>query len=99
MKKSIAILLIIMMFSVCSAFAMNVKLDPEKLDLPEVGETFQINVVIEDAEDVGGFEFDILYDPDIVEIAAQEDAVRALVGDDLHSRRATGGLRRLRQRR
>ena len=58
------------------AGALTVSLEPAAVTLPEAGVKFGINVLIEDVQDLGGFQFDINYDPAIVTI--QSDAAVVL---------------------
>jgi hypothetical protein len=45
-----------------------IKLDPSSIVLPAVGNTFTINVKVENVEDLGGFQFDVIYTPSVVTV-------------------------------
>jgi hypothetical protein len=64
------------------ANALTVKLDPASVTLPAPGNTFNINVLIENVTDLGGFQFDINYNPSIVTIV---DASAVTLGSFLGS--------------
>lgn len=53
--------------------AVTLKIDPSQKVLPAVGSTFNISVKIEDASDLGGFEFDLSYPTSIVTIENDSD--------------------------
>lgn len=64
------------------ANALTVKLDPASVILPAPANTFNINVLIENVTDLGGFQFDINYNPSIVTIV---DASAVTLGSFLGS--------------
>lgn len=66
------------------AYAMaTLRISPETIDLGLTdGDTFDIQVIIENVTDLAGFQFDILYDPDIVNVKKADD-IR--IGDFLGS--------------
>ncbi|QTA83472.1 Listeria-Bacteroides repeat domain-containing protein [Desulfonema limicola] len=76
-------LYLIILFVICTSnsFALSIALSPQNTDL-SAGEKFQVDVIIENASDIGGFQFNILYDPGVVEIQAPEDI---LLGDFIKS--------------
>ena len=63
------------------AGALTVSLEPAAVTLPEAGVKFGINVLIEDVQDLGGFQFDINYDPAIVTIQSDADVVLGPKGE------------------
>ncbi|MCP4344513.1 MAG: hypothetical protein GY795_03180 [Desulfobacterales bacterium] len=54
------------MVTTVSAYAAVVKISPETVDLTKVGDTFEVNVEVEDVTDLKGFEFDLTYKPSVV---------------------------------
>ncbi len=58
---------IMLSVSISSAYALTVKIAPEKIELPET-EKFEINVTAEEVSDLGGFQFSINYDPAVVAV-------------------------------
>jgi hypothetical protein len=57
------------------ADALTARLDPAVIALPENGETFNVNVVLDDVTDLGSFEFDIDYPQLIVNVNSASDIV------------------------
>jgi hypothetical protein len=57
------------------ANALTVKLNPASVDLNTAGATFDIDVLIEDVTDFGGFQFSIDYNPAIVTVENAADVV------------------------
>jgi hypothetical protein len=64
------------------ANALTVKLDPASVDLSTAGATFDIDVLIEDVTNLGGFQFSINYEPAIVTV---ENAADVALGPFLGS--------------
>ena len=58
-----------------AAHAEGVSLSPATLVLPAAGKTFSVNVAVTGAVDLGGFQFNINYNPAIVKVLAVGDAV------------------------
>ena len=57
--------------SVGDAPSPKVRIDPNEASVV-VGETFMVTVEIEDAQDLGMFQFDLHYDPDLVQVSQVE---------------------------
>ncbi|QTA83471.1 Listeria-Bacteroides repeat domain-containing protein [Desulfonema limicola] len=53
----------------CSASV--IKINPRTTELPPAGETFTVNVALEDIADTGAFDFTITYDPAVVIIGGE----------------------------
>ncbi|MDM8516483.1 choice-of-anchor U domain-containing protein [Desulfobacterales bacterium HSG16] len=87
MKKYFIPLLLSIILCAANSFALSVSISPQSTDLSTVGNSFQVDVYIENVTDLGGFQFDILYDPAIVQIQAQDDVT---LGSFLESTGATG---------
>ena len=79
---------VIFTFASISA-AVTVRVDPATKELPAVGNTFNIDIVVDDVTDVVGFEFDLQYDPSIVTIENDSDVS---LGDFLGSTGRTASL-------
>ncbi|MEX0786974.1 MAG: cohesin domain-containing protein [Dehalococcoidia bacterium] len=57
-------------------------LDPAKVDIDgDLGEMFSVEVVVEDVTDLGGFEFELLYDDSYFNIDIQEGLFLASTGN------------------
>ncbi len=80
MKKTIAFAaLFIICWLTSVASAENVSIDPPEMKSPEVGQTFTLNIRIDSAEGLFGFEFDLSYPHEFLKV------VNATEGDFLQS--------------
>jgi hypothetical protein len=59
--------------SVPNGSGITIKLDPSTIGLPAVGNTFSVNVTVENAEGLGGFQFDVTYSPAVVTVINNSD--------------------------
>jgi hypothetical protein len=55
------------------ASGTTIKLDPSTISLPAVGNTFTIDIKVENVEDLGGFQFDVTYTPAVVTVENNND--------------------------
>jgi len=65
------------------AFGANLTISPSAITLPDVGNTLKVTVDIDDVEDLGGFQFDLLYDPSVVTLENINDII--ILSEDLLS--------------
>jgi sugar lactone lactonase YvrE len=61
--------------SVPPGAGITIKLDPATIGLPAVGNTFSVNITVENVEGLGGFQFDVTYNPAVVIIENSSDVV------------------------
>jgi len=68
MKKSLLSTLIfsLLWIVISSAHALMIKTDPEIINPIKIGDTFNLNVNVEGAADLAEFQFNLIYNPDIV---------------------------------
>ncbi len=70
---SMAVALVLIIDIMDPACAATVKLDPMMQVLPETGESFTINVLVDNAADLAGFQFTISHDPGICRVDSPGD--------------------------
>lgn len=77
MKKrsflAISVFLFLMSPFFSLANALTVKLGPASVNLPAPGDTFDVDILIEDVADLGSFQFDVDYDSSIVTVENASD--------------------------
>ena len=72
MKVLFRILCLMSLFTfiqVSVAAGLTVRFEPDSVNVGAPGTTFNVNIVIQDVADLGGFEFSVNYNPAIVTIA------------------------------
>lgn len=73
MKKNLMFVVMVSAFLliVPSAYAlMKVSIDPAVINSLDAGSSFNVNVNVQDAVDLAGFQFELVYNPDIVSISS-----------------------------
>ncbi|QTA82228.1 Cohesin domain-containing protein [Desulfonema limicola] len=76
MKKilGISIILCLSILPVSHAMASGtISISPETITLPAVGESFTVEIAVNDVNGIGGFQFDLNYDPAIIAINNKSD--------------------------
>ncbi len=63
-----ALVFLLLFSSSNSAWSQTVEFDAARVILPQVGETFNVQVMIEDVTNLGGFQVTLDYDPTVVQI-------------------------------
>jgi hypothetical protein len=68
---------ILALTNIAAASTANINFNPSIVNLPEPGDTVTVYVKVEGARNLGGFQFDISYDPEIVTIENASDVALA----------------------
>ena len=75
MRRFLVLAFLIFVFSNFGYGAAKLKIQPSEITLPTNGETFSVNIMIENASDIAAYQFDLAFDKYTLKIESDSDVI------------------------